>query len=312
MAKSKIFKIFVAVLLTFLIFLFAVAAYARFEFNRSFNRGLTFYHAKNYTAAEVEFKRAVFWNPYSGRAHAWLARAILTQSSIHLYPHRYQEAFAHIEEAISRGYDNDEVRYLRGIVFWLEGNFSAARVEFERSLTMNPAGVYAPMIHFRLAYFYSLSFPAGAADVEKALVHAQAAVNANPKDSDYWRILAKVLVDAGRYEEANKALEKAFTIDPNSCQIRNNKADLFLKMGRYTEAVRLANEAIAIALQREKFERGCLGVLHITRGEAYEHLGNYPSAIRDFERAIEILEGVPAWSPAVNFAKARLIKIKGQ
>jgi tetratricopeptide (TPR) repeat protein len=311
MAKSKIFKIFVAVLLIFLIFLFSFVAYARFEFNRSFNKGYALYHAKNYKAAEVEFKRAVFWNPYSGMAHAWLGATIIEQTAIYTpIRTRVERAFRHLDRAIKLGFDTHPIRFYRGLIFFNQGNWQKAKSDFEKALTIKPegAGNKYGLIHAFLAQIYSPrqnetmskyipSFvAAGSVDIAAAADHARMATKKYIPQPYGWYLVAQVLEEAGAYDEALDAIRQSIERGLDPASVAYARASILMAAGRTEEAFTNAEQAIAagpvelLPGNRDRLRLRSIGFAHILRAKIYESRNQTALAKTDYKKALEILD----------------------
>jgi tetratricopeptide (TPR) repeat protein len=311
MAKSKILKIVVAVLLIFVTLLFAFVAYARFEFNRSFNKGYALYHAKNYKAAEVEFKRAVFWNPYSGMAHAWLGATIIEQTSMYT-PNRMriESAFRHLDRAIKLGFDTHPIRFYRGLIFFNQGNWQKAKSDFEKALTIKPegAGNKYGIIHALLAQIYSPrqneamskympSFVrAGSPDIAVAVNHARMAMKEYLPQSYGWYLVAQVLEEAGAYEEALDAVRQSVERGFDPASAAYVRASILMSAGRTEEALSNAEQTIAagpgelLPGKRDRFRLRSVAFAHILRAKIYESRNQTAFAKADYKKALEILD----------------------
>ena len=98
----------------------------------------------------------------------------------------------------------------------------------------------------------------------------------------------------GRYKDAHKHLDRArhFFMDLNDAgmiaQVDDTRARTLLAEGRFTEAQRVARYAVQKLEKGD--ERAALAGALITHGVAFARLGDYPSAKRSLQRAIEVAE----------------------
>ncbi len=135
---------------------------------------------------------------------------------------------------------------------------------------------------------------AGYADRSSGMDFLNKAIEADPGNTDAWRLRGKrrlvdgeILAASGKLDEAKKVREEAISDftklleqnpeDPDALQA---VAELLGRLGNYEEALANANKAI------EKNPRA--GSLFILRGRLYHQMKEYEKAIDDLNEAIDI------------------------
>ena len=146
-----------------------------------------------------------------------------------------------------------------------------------------------------------LSAPENREDyLDRALIE-YAASSFHYEQAGNVRALARVETNLGylfftiaRYKDAHKHLDRArhFFMDLNDAgmiaQVDDTRARTLLAEGRFTEAQRVARYAVQKLEKGD--ERAALAGALITHGVAFARLGDYPSAKRSLQRAIEVAE----------------------
>lgn len=279
----------------------------RIAFSKSLESGIRALREGDAAGAERLLRYAVLLGSNSGAAHAALGESIFTQRD----RARYGEALRHLERAVALGRDNHDIRYFRGSIFFEWRDYRRAKREFEAALRLDPRGRYRGAIYYRLTVIALPSTPGGVPDIGLASRYARLLVSAFPNDADGWRLLAATLTEAKQYGEALKAIDRALELDPKDCRSHNNKADLANKLADYTGALAHASQAIALgSAATGEWNRRCVGMSYITRGEAREYRREFSLAIADYEQALAILNENAEWSVLASFARERLSKLR--
>lgn len=302
----KTFKIVTIAALVVVVAAAALWGYAKIEFRRSFRTGWQLYHEKNYAEAETAFNRAVFWGRNSGMAHAWLGAAIIEQTAIYTpIRQRVEQAFRHLDRAIALGFDTHPVRFYRGLIFFNEGNYAAAKTDFEAALGIKPegAGKYG-LIHAFLAAMYSPreneamrkywpSFSDVGPNIEIAARHARQAMKEVMPQPYGWYVIAGVLGEAGAYDEAMAAIAEAERRGLDPATAAYARADIAMQAGRVAEARERANQAITAgpgeqtAGNRDRLRLRSVGLAYFLRARIYESRGDSAAAAADYRAALQ-------------------------
>lgn len=130
-----------------------------------------------------------------------------------------------------------------------------------------------------------------------------------PKDARPLQSLGVVYADLGEYELAISALQRALEMEPSHAPTQNNLGFLLLGLDRCEEAATALERAVELDATNGRYRNNlafslvCLGdpqrALKLFRstgteadarynlGSAYERLGKYPSAILQFQEALD-------------------------
>ena len=107
----------------------------------------------------------------------------------------------------------------------------------------------------------------------------------NPRSLSCLNLLAMMMQDAGRNQEAAKLYRKVLELDPKSVAALNNLAWILCEgenrpQEEYNEALELAEKGLQIVSDNMD--------LLDTRGYAYYHLGEFDKALADFDKCIKL------------------------
>jgi tetratricopeptide (TPR) repeat protein len=108
------------------------------------------------------------------------------------------------------------------------GNFSAAVINYDRALELDPEKVLA-LVHRAIG----LSMMEQGKEAVKS---AEKATRLAPDDIEVWRVLADVNIRFGKHRRAMKALKKASQIDPSDASVENTMGMVEFKNGRLKDA----------------------------------------------------------------------------
>ena len=135
-------------------------------------------------------------------------------------------------------------------------------------------------------------------ELRNALMFLNTAISIDPKKGSAYFNRGITLGLLKRNAEAIKDYNLALMYSPEKAiEIRTNRSNLFLLLGRIREAVADMDYLIS------KDDKNV--VLYYNRGMAREHLNNIPGAIADFRKALEI-------SPNDTLSMAMLQKLTGK
>lgn len=107
--------------------------------------------------------------------------------------------------------------------------------------------------------------------------------------ADVHHILGVIYHSWGRFSKARAAFERALRINPSYTEAALNLAITYNDLGRYAEAKELFEQAQPPQPGTlDAFARGKIANLHAQVGEAYRSVGDLPSAIREYRKALEL------------------------
>ena len=87
------------------------------------------YEPRDISAATTYFLKAVLKEPNDAVAHGTLGSLLMRSGEI-------EEALPHLSKAVELFPDDVENMYLRGFLYWLQGDILSARLDFDRSLSL--------------------------------------------------------------------------------------------------------------------------------------------------------------------------------
>jgi spermidine synthase len=227
-------------------------------------------------------------------------RRTLARSLLQLSRRNVPAAVELIEAAWGLAPEDPDVRSLTGriaVSYWREQSarwFEARRYDqaldyAQRILAVDPGNAEAlgqsAAIHAREGRF------------DKAAESLSLAVSSEPDDPDLASLLARVLEDAGRVEEAVDAYERLGTlegVDPADVQ---RGLSYLVRQGRYRRATRLAE----LHVESNPDDPNALGVL----GQCYMASGDSRRAIATWERALELRPGDARLRQVLDEARRR-------
>ena len=135
---------------------------------------------------------------------------------------------------------------------------------------------------------------AGGEQAEAALEELRAVCAAAPGDAGAAYGLGMLLLAMERNDEAADALARARDLAPDAAVIRHRTAGACLLAGRHAECLELAEGLIAAGENTP--------MLHDMAGRCHLELGDPRAAIRDYQRAIALDDGVKDFHVALSAA----------
>jgi tetratricopeptide (TPR) repeat protein len=108
------------------------------------------------------------------------------------------------------------------------GNFSAAVINYDHALELDPEKVMA-LVHRAIGFSMM-------EQGKEAVKSAERATKLAPDDIEVWRVLADVNLRFGKHRSAMKALKKASEIDPSDASVENTMGMVEFKAGRLKDA----------------------------------------------------------------------------
>lgn len=115
-----------------------------------------------------------------------------------------------------------------------------------------------------------------------AISYYQNGINVDPNNTELHYNLGKLYQDLGQTDEAEQEYKTVIQIDPKNIAALNNLGYMYLDdtVARYSEAVDLFTQAIKANPQ--------FVYSVCNRGVAYEYLGEYAKARKDYEKALKL------------------------
>lgn len=233
-------------------------------------------------------------------------------------------------EALANQPDNWAINQRLGLLQTINGNSTAARSFFLKSLELNPYNIDAwnnlgilqmgtgqvdeAGQSYRTALklapdfsraFFNLGLCASKKNNDKdAEQYYESAVKSDPANSSAWRNLANLHFRKRDYKKAAKGYEQAFKADPTDINAKISLGNSLLELGQ-------TNQAIATYIDAcESWPDA--SATHYSLGNAYEKTGQHHKAIEAFGKSIELGNKKSAQRAAqlilANLSKEKLVE----
>ena len=118
-----------------------------------------------------------------------------------------------------------------------------------------------------------------AGHLQEAVADLAKSVELAKANDEFWNELALAWYDAGRYDQAAVALDRAIELNASDGTYFRNRGDSYQKLSKHPEAIADFTKSIAIEDSAE---------LRMMRGNSYQSLGDAKSAKADFEKATQL------------------------
>ena len=272
-------------------------------------RGDEYAAQKKYPEAVIEYRNAVQAVPQDGQVRLKLAEALWQAGD------RGKGAAEYVRAA-DLLLERDDVQLKAGNLLLLGGRFDDAKVRAEKALKSKPDSVEA---HILLA-----NSLAGLKNIEAAIAEIEEAIRLEPGRSGTYADLGAFQTARGRHEEAERAFQKAVSIDRKSAPAHLALANFYWVRKRWTEAeaslkdalaadpdnllARRALASLAIAQQRpDEAESHLKRVAEITKSpEATLALADFYISRNDVTKARALIEPLAADARVMATANVRL------
>jgi TolB-like protein len=224
------------------------------------------------------FDRAISLDPHYAAAHAQRARtldyiSIFVARSANRAEVRAQAREA-AERAVALAPEYGEARIeLAQVLAYAQLDFRGAAPEFERAQVLAPGSA-------RVQAAFA-GFASNLGHVDQAERAARYAVRLDPQNPNTHVVLASVLRDARRYDEALLNYQDAKALSPNAHYVEANITDVLLASGQFERA---SQECELPSTPLDEDDR------HICLAVAYHALGRQTDAQRELV-ACQVLDG---------------------
>jgi tetratricopeptide (TPR) repeat protein len=194
---------------------------------------------------------------------------------------RYDEAFSALDSAKKNPGFSAEMEYLvehwTGVVHYHKEELPKAAEHLEKSRKLNPSFVTNSVLLIQV--YSKMNRP------EEVLKYAAVWTDLEPDSGKAWASFGIHNVDAGKYEDAKRALDKAKELDPKSPLVYNY-------LGRWAEEQSMLGEA-------EEFYRESIGLndniafVHLNLGQLYMRLDQPDKAYPVLKKSLELDPSLP-------------------
>lgn len=194
---------------------------------------------------------------------------------------RYGEAFSAIDSAKQNSGFTPEMEYLlehwTGVIHYHKEELSKAAEHLEKSGKLDQSFVTNTVLLIQV--YSKMDRP------DEVLNYAVEWTELEPESAKAWASLGIHNVDAGKYEEGGRALEKAKELDPKSPMVYNY-------LGRWAEEQSMLKEAENY--YRESISlNGSIAFVHLNLGQLYMRLGRTDKAFPTLTRSLELDPALP-------------------
>lgn len=246
----------------------------------SYLRGRKFF--QKWTRQNIEFARQMFDRAIEQDPNFAAAWAGLATAHLHLVGWGGGESnFEGARKASTRALELDpelaEAHVAAGQGFSMEQHYADAAAAFERAIELDPT-------LFDAYYYYARScFKAG--DLEKSLRLFQQACRVRPEDYQPPALIALVLTQLGRHDEARRAdklgldaINKSLQLNPDDARAYSLGAGILARLGEIEQTKRWDEQAMSLAPDDD-------AILYNVASHL-AHFGKKEEALDALERAI--------------------------
>lgn len=228
------------------------------------NMGSAYAAQDDLVNAETQFRRLLEGRPDSAEAHYNLGVIALRQQKI-------ESAARCFNRALELRPDYADAQISLGRMHLAAGEFERAVTFLRSALHLDPNN---PDVHRMLAHALCEGDPAG------SLHHARRAIELDPGNAAHHFALGCVQQSLGQLDAAERAYNKALTLDESDADALNNLGTIFRERDDDRRAIVFFRAAIE---RREAFADA-----HYNLGTVCQDVGDIDGATRSFERSIEI------------------------
>jgi tetratricopeptide (TPR) repeat protein len=233
-----------------------------------YNYGLVLYEVGRKDEAIAEFKKAIQFAPGFASPHILLGRAMRD------YRRQPDDAVAEFDRAFEVDHCSALARYHKGLTLQFDlQNFNDALVEYDNAAQID-ANFAEP------AYFRGYLYYCNRSDPKSAVDSFAQAVQRAPANAWYKFSLGAALLDAGRKDEADRAIREAAAKTSDRAEIHNFLGETLLTRNDPQGARKEFLAAIALDPRD--------GVAYHNIGKVLRSEHNMREALENFRRAVEI------------------------
>ena len=193
-----------------------------------------------YKASIPEWRKAVELGPSEAAAHNNLGVALAETGKI-------DEAIIHYIRALELSPRYPDAHNNLGEALVGKGRIAEAIEHFEKALEVDPEHADS---HANLG-----AMLAQQGKTDQAITHLQKAIESKPDSADAYKNLGLALAVEGKLEAASQVLEQGVKLtDGDDVTMLDLLSRIYAEMGRFTEAVQSARQALAVATQQHNYK----------------------------------------------------------
>lgn len=212
---------------------------------------------------------------------------------------KLDEAKAAFERAIALDDSTARAQALIGNVYILKGDYDKGRRYLDKALARKAPGVAPGAIHFVMAMSHLYE-----GNVDKALATLNTFLDEYRKTGGFpgtpevfiWNAMARINLEAGRFEEALKAYEEGFKSVPGSTaterdkkvwvgRLHHGRGRALSRLGKHQEAWKEAETVKKMIDEGGDDAKEFLPAYHYLAGYLKLEAGEYPAAIEHLKQA---------------------------
>ncbi|MBM3708728.1 MAG: tetratricopeptide repeat protein, partial [Actinobacteria bacterium] len=186
---------------------------------------------------------------------------------------RNEDALAYFQRALALIPDLAWVYASRGVLYMSQECPEEALAEINRAIELDPNYAWALLNRGRVYRFLDRD--------EEALADINRALQIEPKMSGAFAERGEIHRKHGRLDEALEDFEQALRLNSLNAWAAARRGQVLKAKGRYLDALAEMHRAIALSSKDDAWSL-------TTRGELHVHFENWPDALSDFSRAIEL------------------------
>ena len=185
------------------------------------------------------------------------------------------EAVKHLEAAHSVAPEDSRILFGLGYCAELAGQLDKAHGWYSQGATGRP---YLAGCSQRLA-----AMALCRNDYSATIESYQDLQQERPEDVCNYLVLGQLHLHLKQYQEAVEAFERAITIEPDNFDVVDDEVTALAKEGKYSQAI----EQLGHLIQ----EQGEFPDHFLRLGDLYSQIGDDPSAVRSYQRSLELHPG---------------------
>jgi len=248
------------------------------------NCGLAYANKGEYDMAIRDYDRAI-------KLNTEFAGAYNNRGEVYRNKGDYDNAIRDYDRAIKLNTEFAGAYNNRGIIYYGKGEYDRAIMEFERAIELNP--------EYAEAYYNRGNAYDGKGEYGLAIMDYDRAIELNPEIAGAYNNRGLVYTKKGEYDLAIRDYDRAIELNPEFALAYYNRGNAYIYKNKYKEAImdfemfiRLAPPQYAGDVMKLRAMIKDLAIRNAeaynSHGLAYANKGEYDTAIREYEMAIEL------------------------
>ncbi|HNK99937.1 MAG TPA: tetratricopeptide repeat protein, partial [Leptospiraceae bacterium] len=257
---------------------------------------------KKYDEAEMYFKKAREVNPKLGDASIGSAAGktakLLEEGNALFRQKRFADALTKFDEAKKESPTSTAPWYLAGSCRYALSQYPAAQQDLQQMLKLQPENTDGLLL-----LSSALQKQGKHVEAEKII---RGEIKKSPGNAELYNRLGSIHADQGLKKQAIEAYHRSLTLQPNYVPARINLAFAYLDDGRYSDAEREFQNALAQDPQNADLQKGkqLVGVYRaLDLGDKNFRARKFDKAIADYNTALKIRTDLPVVTNSIGRAE---------